>query len=115
MNDCGDQHSPNASIIVDTNSAVPELPSEKNELYEIIRETDMDGVRQLRTADPSARHVFIYMWCIIITVFIIFALIQIRYQIMLFYSEPVTTNIEIEYPSAIVFPAVAICNNNQIR
>ncbi|KAL6735495.1 hypothetical protein Aduo_005932 [Ancylostoma duodenale] len=111
MNDDGDRHSPNASIIVDTSSGVVEPASEKNELFDIIREADVDGVRYLRTADPSSR----YMWCVIIAVFVIFALIQIHYQIMLFYSEPVATNIEMEYPSAIVFPTVAICNNNQIR
>ncbi|KHJ84209.1 hypothetical protein OESDEN_08649 [Oesophagostomum dentatum] len=71
----------------------------------------MDGVRHLKARDPLSR----YIWCFIIVIFVILALIQIYYQLMLFYSEPVATNIEAEYPSTIVFPTVALCNNNQFR
>ncbi|KIH45741.1 hypothetical protein ANCDUO_24214 [Ancylostoma duodenale] len=109
--------------LVDTGSGVLELESEKNDLFDIIQEANMDGVRHLKADDALSRHVFtgtefqdyIYIWCFIIVIFVILALIQIYYQIMLFYSEPVATNIEVEYPSTIAFPTVAICNNNQFR
>ncbi|KIH47024.1 hypothetical protein ANCDUO_22921 [Ancylostoma duodenale] len=109
--------------LVDTGSGVLELEGEKNDLLDIIQEANMDGVRHLKADDALSRHVFtgtefqdyIYIWCFIIVIFVILALIQIYYQIMLFYSEPVATNIEVEYPSTIAFPTVAICNNNQFR
>ncbi|EYC10576.1 hypothetical protein Y032_0054g2442 [Ancylostoma ceylanicum] len=97
--------------LVDTGSGVLELESEKNDLFDIIQEANMDGVRHLKADDALSR----YIWCFIIVIFVILALIQIYYQIMLFYSEPVATNIEVEYPSTIAFPTVAICNNNQFR
>ncbi|RCN30367.1 hypothetical protein ANCCAN_23859 [Ancylostoma caninum] len=130
INEMGKKSLPDASLAVDTGSGVLELESEKNDLFDIIQEANMDGVRHLKADDALSRHVFTgielqdymfvqnfsrYIWCFIIVIFVILALIQIYYQIMLFYSEPVATNIEVEYPSTIAFPTVAICNNNQFR
>lgn len=55
------------------------------------------------------------LWITILVVFLILALIQIYSQIHLYYSDPVATNIQAEYPQKIAFPAVAVCNNNQFR
>ncbi|KAK6736511.1 hypothetical protein RB195_019286 [Necator americanus] len=99
------------SSYVETSSGVLELDSEKNDLLDIVREANMDGVRHLKASDPLSR----YIWCFIIVIFVILALVQIYFQLALFYSEPVATNIQAEYPSSIAFPTVAICNNNQFR
>ncbi|EYB94064.1 hypothetical protein Y032_0176g563 [Ancylostoma ceylanicum] len=106
-----EKHSPKSSITVDAESEVLELAKARNELFDIMQEANMDAARYLRADDPMSR----FMWRTIIIIFVIFAFIQIYYQIMLFASGPVTTNIEMEYPSTIAFPTVAICNNNQIR
>ncbi|VDM72468.1 unnamed protein product, partial [Strongylus vulgaris] len=98
-------------IAIDTGDGILEVEGEKNDLLDIIQEANMDGVRHLKASDPLSR----YIWCFIIIVFVFLALIQIYYQIMLFYSGPVATNIEAQYPSAIAFPTVALCNNNQFR
>ncbi|KAK6736509.1 hypothetical protein RB195_019286 [Necator americanus] len=97
--------------LIETSSGVLELDSEKNDLLDIVREANMDGVRHLKASDPLSR----YIWCFIIVIFVILALVQIYFQLALFYSEPVATNIQAEYPSSIAFPTVAICNNNQFR
>lgn len=87
-----------------------ELDSDKTDFFDVLQGANMDGVRHLKEKDTSR-----YVWCFIIVVFVILAAIQIYYQLKLFYSEPVATNIEALYPPSIDFPAVAICNNNQFR
>ncbi|KJH44446.1 Amiloride-sensitive sodium channel [Dictyocaulus viviparus] len=96
---------------VETDSGLFEVESKKNDLLDIIQEANMDGVRHLKANDPWSR----YIWCFIIIVFVILALIQIYYQIKLFYSAPIATNIDAQYASTITFPTIAICNNNQFR
>ncbi|KAK5984568.1 hypothetical protein GCK32_006498, partial [Trichostrongylus colubriformis] len=91
-------------------SAIIEVDSDKTDIFDILQGANMDGVSHLKEKDSSR-----YIWCCIIVVFVLLAFVQIYYQLKLFYSEPVATNIEADYPSTIDFPAVAICNNNQFR
>lgn len=58
---------------------------------------------------------FRYLWILIIGIFCILAIYQIYTQVSLFLKTPISTNIEAHYPSAIPFPVIAICNNNQYR
>ncbi|KAJ1368297.1 hypothetical protein KIN20_029402 [Parelaphostrongylus tenuis] len=101
----------NLKITVETDSGLFEVETKKNSFLDIILEANMDGVRHLKANDPWSR----YIWCFIIIVFVVLALIQIYSQIKLFHSAPVATNIDAQYASAITFPTIAICNNNQFR
>ncbi|WKX96715.1 hypothetical protein Q1695_012841 [Nippostrongylus brasiliensis] len=89
---------------------VSELDSEKSDIFDVLQTANMDGVSHLRSKDSSR-----YIWCCIIILFVVLAAIQIYYQLKLFYSEPVATDIVAEYPATIDFPAIAICNNNHYR
>ncbi|CAJ0563903.1 unnamed protein product, partial [Mesorhabditis spiculigera] len=78
---------------------------------DIIQEANVDGVRHLKGSNGWSRA----LWIIIILLFIVLALYQIYSQISFFWSNPVATDIEAEYPNSVQLPAVAICNNNQYR
>ncbi|XGW08417.1 hypothetical protein V3C99_011052 [Haemonchus contortus] len=98
----------NLKIALD--SGIIEVDSDKTDIFDILQGANMDGVSHLKAKDKSR-----YIWCFIIVVFVLLAFVQIYYQLKLYYSEPVATNIEAAYPSTIDFPAVAVCNNNQFR
>ncbi|PAV76092.1 hypothetical protein WR25_22865 isoform A [Diploscapter pachys] len=105
-------NSPRKITLVETDSGHVELRDERDaRITNIIADANMDGVRHLGNDDPYARR----LWITILVVFLILALIQIYSQIRLYYSDPVATNIQAEYPQKIAFPAVAVCNNNQFR
>uniref|UniRef100_A0A1I7ZEP0 Amiloride-sensitive sodium channel subunit alpha n=1 Tax=Steinernema glaseri TaxID=37863 RepID=A0A1I7ZEP0_9BILA len=87
------------------------VDDEKPVLLNILEETNMDGVRHLKSENRATR----YLWAVVIIGFGVLALIQIYTQILMYYTTPVATNIEAEYPPEIIFPTVAICNNNQYR
>jgi hypothetical protein len=46
---------------------------------------------------------------------VVFAAIQIIKQIVMYYETPAATNILADYPERIIFPTVAVCNNNKYR
>eukprot|EP00080_Pristionchus_pacificus_P011112 PDM71132.1 del-10 [Pristionchus pacificus] len=81
------------------------------EIINIIHDANMDGVRHLKDGNRFVR----YAWGAVILTFVILALLQISLQIQFYYRNPIATNVEVEYPNNITFPAVAICNNNQFR
>ncbi|VDN53148.1 unnamed protein product [Dracunculus medinensis] len=78
----------------------------------ILHEANMDGVKHLQSKNRITR---LYAWAIIILIFVWMACFQIWSQIQMYVRTPVATNIEALYPKKILFPAVAICNNNQFR
>ncbi|GMR36914.1 hypothetical protein PMAYCL1PPCAC_07109, partial [Pristionchus mayeri] len=81
------------------------------EIINIIHDANMDGVRHLKDGNKFVRTA----WAAVIITFVILALLQISLQIQFYYRNPIATNVEVEYPNNISFPAVAICNNNQFR
>ncbi|CAI5441106.1 unnamed protein product [Caenorhabditis angaria] len=96
--------------LVETDSGLIEIQDDK-EFLDAFKDANMDAVHHLSAPNPITRA----LWCAIIIIFVVLVLIQCSYQISLYLSEPVATNIEAEYPKKIAFPTVAVCNNNQFR
>ncbi|KAK0396101.1 hypothetical protein QR680_001564 [Steinernema hermaphroditum] len=87
------------------------VDEEKPVFLNILEEANMDGVRHLKSDNRATR----YLWALVLIGFAVLAGIQIFTQIRMYHTTPVATNIEAEYPPEIIFPTVAICNNNQYR
>uniref|UniRef100_A0A1I7RP83 Amiloride-sensitive sodium channel n=1 Tax=Bursaphelenchus xylophilus TaxID=6326 RepID=A0A1I7RP83_BURXY len=82
-----------------------------NGMIEMLKDSDIEGVRHLSDDRFSAR----LLWGIVIVVFLCLAIYQIATQVRLFLKTPISTNIEAHYPAEVPFPVIAICNNNQYR
>ncbi|CAJ0569708.1 unnamed protein product, partial [Mesorhabditis spiculigera] len=85
--------------------------TERIGIHYLFEEIDITGVRHLKARNLSARST----WSGILVLFTALTLYQIYEQIDEFLGFPTVTNIEAEYPSEILFPAIAVCPNNQYR
>ncbi|CAJ0576867.1 unnamed protein product, partial [Mesorhabditis spiculigera] len=85
--------------------------TERIGIHYLFEEIGITGLRHLKARNLSARST----WSGILVLFTALTLYQIYEQIDEFLGFPTVTNIEAEYPSEILFPAIAVCPNNQYR
>ncbi|CAJ0914719.1 unnamed protein product, partial [Mesorhabditis belari] len=77
----------------------------------IASEINLSGFQYLNDKSTVVR----VFWFSVILVFLALTVYQITTQVSRYASSPVSTNVEVEYPEQIIFPVIALCNNNQFR
>ncbi|CAJ0582537.1 unnamed protein product, partial [Mesorhabditis spiculigera] len=84
---------------------------EDEDVIEVIKDTAWDGIKYLGSQSRSTR----IWWMSVMITFLCIAIYQILEQVQLYRKNPISTNIDVDYPKTVNFPVVAICNNNKFR
>ncbi len=58
---------------------------------------------------------FRILWLILLVIGSILLVKQVSTKVEEFRRNPIRTNIDMEYPTKMTLPAIAICNTNQFR
>ncbi|XP_033108980.1 acid-sensing ion channel 5-like [Anneissia japonica] len=89
------------------------MSDRENDLdYDFATKTSMHGVQRLTEKRHCSYKVF---WVIIIAVAVVFCGTAVVERIIVYFQFNVNTEIRIEYPDNLTFPAVTICNFNRYR